>query len=329
MVQVLESISEASFFLNSKWEIQFINSAAEPFIIESTKEDLIGMNILDALPKYIGTHTHNQFLMAYEDQTPKAFEIIGEYTKKWLEIKVFPNANGLFVMFSDITARKESEKQKQHYEKLKVIGEMAAGVAHEVRNPMTSIKGFLQLMAENDTLHAHKSIFDLMIDEVDRVNDIITEFLDIAKDKPEKLEYCNLNPLIEAILPLLESRALKEGKSIILKLSGVSNIKVDKNEIRQLLLNLINNSLDAMDSGNSVHIITKEENERVVLSIQDEGCGIPPELLDDIATPFITTKDQGTGLGVPICFSIANRNNAKIDYRSSPAGTTFNIRFSL
>ncbi|MGJ9382658.1 two-component system sensor histidine kinase NtrB [Salipaludibacillus sp. CF4.18] len=327
MVQVLESISEASFFLNSDWEIEFINKAAEPFLVENNK-DLIGMSIWEALPKYKDTPTHEKLLQIYENQKPATFEMIGLYNKNWLEVKVFPNSTGLFVMFSDITDRKKSEKQKQHYEKLKVIGEMAAGVAHEVRNPMTSVKGFLQLMAQNESLIDHKSIFNLMIDEVNRVNDIITEFLDIAKDKPEKLEYSNLNTLIEIIYPLLDSRALKEGKSVILKLGSISNINVDKNEIRQLLLNLVNNSLDAMDYGKSVYIITTEENGKVLLSIQDEGCGIPPELMDDIATPFITTKDEGTGLGVPICFSIANRNNAKIDYNSSSAGTTFNIRFS-
>ncbi|MGJ9381636.1 ATP-binding protein [Salipaludibacillus sp. CF4.18] len=332
MIEILENMSEACYFLNSDYEFVFINKAAEPYLkelfFERTKEELIGTNVWDVNPKYIDTEIDTAYHKAYEEQKPQVFEMISEYSKWWFEVKLFPNINGIFVTFSDITDRKEREKQKQHYEKLNLIGEMAAGVAHEVRNPMTTVKGFLQLMAENEELEKHKPIFDLMIDEVNRVTDILTEFLDIAKDKPEKLEECNLNELIKSVLPLLETRALKEGKLLDLHLSNIADLLIDKNEIRQLLLNLINNSLDAMNAGKKVQIMTYEENNKMVLSIMDEGKGIPSDIIDDIAIPFVTTKDKGTGLGIPICFSIAKRNNAKIDYTSSPEGTTFNIRFS-
>ncbi|MGJ9381843.1 ATP-binding protein [Salipaludibacillus sp. CF4.18] len=334
MIQILENMSEACYFLNSDWEFEFINKAAEPYLkveelfFERTKEELIGTSVWDVSSKYIDTEMYTIYHKAYEEQKPQVFEIISEFSKRWFEVKLFPNINGIFVTFSDITDRKEREKQKQRYEKLNLIGVMAAGVAHEVRNPMTSVKGFLQLMAENEELEKQKPIFDLMIDEVNRVNDILTEFLDIAKDKPEKLEECNLNELIKSVLPLLETRALKEGKLVDLHLSNIADLLIDKNEIRQLLLNLINNSLDAMNAGKKVRIMTYEENNKMVLSIMDEGKGIPSDIIEDIATPFVTTKDKGTGLGIPICFSIAKRNNAKIDYTSSPEGTTFNIRFS-
>ena len=334
LIQVLENISEACFLLNSDWEYEYINKAAESFLkavgplSNKTKEDLIGIRIWDVLPNYVGTDTYKIFHKALEEQTLQTFDIVAEYSKISLEVKIFPSKDGLFVMFIDITKQKENEKLQQIHEKLKIIGEMAAGVAHEVRNPMTTVKGFLQLMAENEELERYKSIHNLMIDEINRVNDIITQFLDISKDKPNKIECCDLNELIKIILPLLETRAVKEGKPIALKLSSIPEIEVDKNEIRQILLNLINNALDAMDAGKTVEIITYEDNDAVVLSIKDEGPGIPADLIGDIETPFITSKEGGTGLGIPICFSIAKRNNATIDYTSSSEGTTFNVRFS-
>jgi len=125
----------------------------------------------------------------------------------------------------------------------------------------------------------------------------------------------------------LETRAIKEGKFIKLELSSIPEINVDKNEIRQLLLNLINNALDAMEKGKSVYLTTMDEVDHVVLSIKDEGTGIPPELIHKVSVPFVTSKPNGTGLGLPICFSIAKRNNAKMGFTSSAEGTTFTIRF--
>ncbi|WP_280771941.1 two-component system sensor histidine kinase NtrB [Salipaludibacillus daqingensis] len=334
MIDVLENMSEACYFLNSNWEFEFINRAAEPYLkveelfFNKSKEELIGKSVWDVSAIYTDTEVYNLYHKVFEEQKPHVFEMISKYSKRWFEMKLFPNKSGLFIIFSDITDRKESEKIKAHYEKLNVIGEMAAGVAHEIRNPLTSVKGFLQLMAENQELIKQSSVVHLMIDEVNRVNDIITEFLDIAKVKPEKVEICCLNELITTIFPLLETRASKEGKLVDLDLSKISELQIDKSEIRQLLLNLVNNSLDAMHVGKKVIIKTYEEKGETVLTIIDEGTGIPAEIIGNIETPFVTSKDEGTGLGIPICFSIAKRNNAKIDYTSSPKGTTFNIRFT-
>jgi signal transduction histidine kinase len=335
LVQVLESIPEACYFLSSDWEIDYINKAGyyyvellEPYI-HVTKDEIIGSFFGDLFSGFKGTDLYHTFQEANEEQIPKILEYQSRFLKRWFEIKIYPNENGLFVVLIDITDSKASEKQRQQFEKLHIIGEMAAGVAHEVRNPMTTVKGFLQLMAAENENEKFISRYNLMIGELNRVNDIITQFLDIAKDKPESLEHCSLNHVINAVLPLLETRALKEGKLLELHLSeDLPDLKIDKDEIRQLLLNLINNSLDAMDSGKTIEITTFKNNEHVVLSIKDEGSGIPPDIFDEITNPFFTTKETGTGLGIPICFSIAKRNNAKIDFTSSSEGTTFNIRFS-
>lgn len=331
LMHVLDNISEACIYVNSDWEIVFINKLAESslrILEQHTGKKILGEIIWDVIPRYKDSYLYKIAYLSFGEQNSKTIELPSEYTGKWIEIKLFPNENGLFVSFRDITHKKESEKKKEYYDKLKVIGEMAAGVAHEVRNPLTTVMGFLQLMSQDKEFESHKNKYKLMIDEINRVNKIITEFLDIAKDKPNKLELCNLNELLEYVFPLLETKAIKEDKVVLLELTVIPELNIDKNEIRQLLLNLINNSLDAMKPNKTVRIITFEENGEVILSIKDEGSGITSSLIDKIGTPFVTTKKEGTGLGLPICYSIAKRNNATIDFASSSEGTTFNVRFS-
>lgn len=327
MLEILEDISEGCCFLNSKMEVEFINKAGEA-LLEKPKDEVMHKCQFDVLPKYRQSIVHEKYKKAFREQKPEYFEFVTEYSKIPMEIRVFPNKYGLFLIFNDITQKKEEEKRQKYYDQLKIIAEMAAGVAHEVRNPMTTIKGFLQLMLQDEELTKYNDIMNLMVDEVNRVNDIITNFLDLAKETPSKLDYCNLNHIITTLYPLLETRANNEGKFIDLGLGEIPNLYVDKNEMRQLLLNFVNNSLDAMEKGKSVYIKTVDEENHVVLSIKDEGAGIPPELMDKISVPFVTSKSNGTGLGLPICFSIAKRNNAEITYTSSSEGTTFHIRFS-
>lgn len=326
MSEVLNNIKEGCYFLNPRMEFEFINKAAEA-VIEKPKAELLGNCLWDVLPNYVGTKLYHEYTKAYEEQELRSFEITTLYSNRIVEVKVFPNKDGLLVIFSDITIFKEREKEERYYDKLKLIGEMAAGVAHEVRNPLTTVKGFLQIMSKDEKIETYDTRIQLMIEEIDRVNNIIGEFLSLAKNRTRNVKNSSINQLITSIYPLLETRALKEGKVIKLELGSIANIMVDQDEIRQLLLNMINNSLDAMEEGKAVSVITYKEKDTVVLSIKDEGSGIPESLMEKIPTPFLTGKDDGTGLGLSICYSIAQKNNAKIDFMTSSKGTTFNVSF--
>ncbi|WP_088068885.1 two-component system sensor histidine kinase NtrB [Gottfriedia luciferensis] len=320
-------MAEGCYYLNPKMEFVFINKAAETMIVKS-KDELIGVCLWDALPSYKNTETYSKFLQAFDEQKIQSFEVLSNYSNKYFEVKVVPDQKGILVILSDITEQKKHEEEQRYYEKIKLIGEMAAGVAHEIRNPLTTVKGFLQLGLHNKDFVNHKKIFELMIDEINRVNSMITEFLDIGKKKPNKLEIHNLNHIINSLYPLLETKALQEDKQIVRNLGDIPNLMIDQDEIRQLLLNMVNNSLDAMEPRKTVHINTFIENDKIVMSINDEGNGIPSEIIERISTPFVTSKENGTGLGLAICFAIAKRNNATIDFSTSVNGTIFNIRFS-
>ncbi|OKL37853.1 hybrid sensor histidine kinase/response regulator [Domibacillus mangrovi] len=229
-------------------------------------------------------------------------------------------------VITDITENVRLESEMARLDRLNLIGEMAAGIAHEIRNPMTTVKGFLQL-SKSDPEPFNIEYVDLMLGELNRANSIITEFLNLAKNKVSYKTLQPLNPIIEGLYPLIQAEALLSNKSISLQLGECPKTFLDEKEISQLILNLSLNGLEAMNAGGQLLVKTYTENETVVLEIQDQGCGIKPEFLDTLGTPFFTTKETGTGLGLAICYSIVERHNAVIDLKTSEQGTVFFIRF--
>jgi len=229
----------------------------------------------------------------------------------------------------DITTQKNLDRELARLDRLHMVGEMAAGIGHEVRNPLTTVRGFLQLLGNKNHFPQHTEYFTMMISELDRANSIITEFLSLAKNKAINKQPQDLNATILALVPLLQDDHLITHKYIKLELcENLPRLLLDETEIRQLILNLVRNGLEAMPLAGTVTIKTFIEGTGVVLAIQDEGLGMTPDILGRLGTPFFTTKDQGTGLGLAICYNIAHRHNATIVPQVHSTGTTFLVRFA-
>ncbi|MGC7878022.1 MASE3 domain-containing protein [Desulforudis sp. 1031] len=228
---------------------------------------------------------------------------------------------------SDITDRRRMEKEMARLDSLNLVGEMAGGIAHGIRNPMTSVRGFLQMFGEKNEFSRYRKHIDLMISELDRANSIITEFLSLAKNRVVKISKQNLNSTVNALLPLIEADGVTNDKYVVTYLGDIPDLDYDEKEIRQMILNLAKNGLEAMAPGGLLTIKTFVDGKDVVLAVQDEGTGIEPELLEKLGTPFLTTKEHGTGLGLAVCYSIAARHNATISVDTGPTGTTFFVRF--
>ncbi len=227
----------------------------------------------------------------------------------------------------EVTQQKRLEKEMARLERMNLVGEMAAGIGHEIRNPMTTVRGLLQMLEEKDDCARYRDYFKLMIEELDRANTIISEYLSLAKNKPVELKRKSLNRIISVILPLITADALVTDKHIEVEMANIPMLLLDEKEIRQLILNLVRNGLEAMSPGGFVLIKTYADNENVVLAVRDHGNGISQEILEKIGTPFYTTKENGTGLGLAVCYSIAARHNATIDLETGQGGTTFYVRF--
>jgi len=233
----------------------------------------------------------------------------------------------ILMVILDITDQIRNETELLRLDRLNLIGQMAAGIGHEVRNPMTTVRGFLQILGEKKECVKYQDYFSIMIEELDRANSIITDFLSLSSNKPSNVQLQNLNKIIDDLYPLLQADALNSDNSVQLEKLPVSDLKINKNEIHQLILNLVRNGIEAMKKGGQVTIKTFMDGDETVLSIIDQGTGIEPEVLEKIGTPFLTTKEKGTGLGLATCYSIAERNNARIDVDTGSQGTTFFVRF--
>lgn len=250
-------------------------------------------------------------------------------TTLWVEQKCTPiyddtgNLTAIHGIIRDITTRKSLEKIQ-----INVVGSMAATVAHEIRNPLTTIRGYLQIMDKRETCPTNHDIFRLMIEEIDKANDSIHKYLSLSIEKRANLSITSLNIIIEKLYPLIQADANLSKISVTLNLTNIPELLLDETEIRQLLLNLARNGIEAMPSGGMLAIHTFEENNQVILSVTDQGTGIPSEILNCLGTPFITTKDGGIGLGLPICYQIARRHNAKIKISTHHKGSTVSVHFS-
>ncbi|HHV65014.1 MAG TPA: hypothetical protein GXX46_08090 [Peptococcaceae bacterium] len=222
---------------------------------------------------------------------------------------------------------KYSNNSLAKFDRLHLIGKMAASVAHEIRNPMTSVRGFIQLLQSKKDFLAYQDYFDLMLEELDRANRIISEYLSLARDRKNNLEAINLNDVLYSLLPLLQADAYKEDKDIIIRTGEIPDLNLDPREIRQVILNLAQNGLEAMKERGVLEFLIYMEENQVILEVKDSGTGIPEEIINKLGTPFVTTKENGTGLGLSICFNILESYKARVKVKSSTNGTTFKIYF--
>lgn len=237
------------------------------------------------------------------------------------------NPIGIISVGVDLTERKKLEREMARLDRLHMVGEMAAGIGHEVRNPMTTVRGFIQLLSAKEDSSIRREQFNLMIGELDRANSIITEYLSLAKNKMVELNPRCLNTVIKHLFPLLQADAMVSDKYIKTELRNIPELLLNEKEISQLVINLVRNGLEAMKPGGTVILKTYMDGGSVVLEVNDEGNGIDPGIVERIGTPFVTTKETGTGLGLAVSYSIADRHNARIDFETGKEGTSFYVNF--
>ncbi len=304
-------------------------------LIGLTKDEIVNQYIYDILPSDFA-HKLNRVDDAFSQSGVTAFEFTvtnanGSVQEVILNKAAFfdneGNDMGSLGIIIDISEQKQFQKDMAQVDRLNVIGQMAAGIAHEIRNPITTVRGFIQLFQMKHDVKTFEENLDLMIEELDRANEIITEYLSLAKNKPLNLIRQNLNSIILSIGPLIEADAAMSDNNLSLHLGTVPDGLFDESQIRQMLLNLCHNGIEAMTSGGHLIITTLAEDKDIVLTIEDQGKGIGPEIINKIGTPFVTSKANGTGLGLAVCYSIAARHNATITFETTSQGTTFIVRF--
>ncbi|MBB6019513.1 two-component system sporulation sensor kinase B [Paenibacillus sp. JGP012] len=236
-----------------------------------------------------------------------------------------------YLTFDRIRKQELYLEQVQQSERLKMVAHLTAAVAHEIRNPVTVVRGFLQLYRENPAFDtSDRSKFALMIDELNTVEQVTSQFLSIAKPNRELLqvERVDVREVLEGVASLLGSYATLSNKHIDIQAGEDCAILMNAIEFKQVIINLIKNALEASDTGAVVHVNARRVKKTVEIQIIDQGCGMTEEEVKALGTPFYSLKTNGTGLGLMICFNIVQKVGGSIKYQSEKGeGTTVILTF--
>lgn len=237
---------------------------------------------------------------------------------------------GIILVFQDITRMVEMEERVRRQERLASVGSLAAGIAHEIRNPLASLFGSIEILRNDlDLKGDNRRLMDIVLREAGRLNSIITEFLEYARPTPANTDCISLQSIVsETVMLLRNSRDFRSDITIKADIDPDAVIQGDPQRIRQVFWNLLINSCQAMPNGGEISVTAALEHasdiddKNVVITIRDTGEGIKPENRDRIFDPFFTTKPGGTGLGLAIVYRIVSDHNGTIDVDSSPGGGT-------
>jgi two-component system sporulation sensor kinase A len=320
---LLESMP-VSVLIHKDNKILYANSSSVSMLGAKDKHELIGRPILDFIDlEYLGRYQERSQHIKIE----KTLLNNTEYKIKRLDGKMrYVEVSSLYVDFegsqailsigADISDKKaETEQLLQKSEKLALLGQMAAGIAHEIRNPLTSIKGFVQLFKSSTQKEEY---FDIVLSELDRINGIVGEFLVLAKPTADIYSSQNIKILINEVITLSNTQSILNNVQIFAEYDPeLPLIICEKNQLKQVFLNIIKNAIEAMPDGGEIEIKVKNETKKTV-SIQfiDQGVGIPVDRIPSLGEPFYTTKEKGTGLGLMICYKIIENHNGQLSIDS-------------
>ncbi len=308
------------------------NQTAE-FVLRKTAGEVIGQMAGDVLPEacrdLLRTLEVEKQIIAKEidcsltDGRTIPLEVIATVLEEE------DGARGVVVLFRDITEIKQLKKEIAQSQRLASLGSLAAGVAHEIRNPLSSIKGFATYFKERYRDNPDDSqTADIMVQEVDRLNRVIGQLLDYARPMTMNRRETAIQTVIQHALRMIESQAREKGVVIQTELQAdVAAVLIDPDRIKQVFLNLYLNAIGAMEGGGILSVaLLSMTDRRIRIEVRDTGVGIDPKDLDRIFDPYFTTKSSGTGLGLAIVQKIIEAHRGKIQVASTPGlGTTVSV----
>ncbi|WP_462409962.1 PAS domain S-box protein [Neobacillus sp. Marseille-QA0830] len=317
-------------------QILFANNTAIKLLEAREKSDLIGRNmydflvsdfhdIIDKRVKQVETGNTVEFIEA------KLVRFDGEIID--VEVKAIPaiyqNEPARHIIIRDVTELKKTQKLLIQSEKLSVAGQLAAGIAHEIRNPLTAIKGFLQLMEADKNIRPN--YLEIINSEMNRIEQILSELLLLSKPQGQKYKQAYILKILEDVKALIDTQAILNNIRVSIDCpSEIPLLICDENQLKQVFINLLKNSIEAMPSGGDIRIEVERQGETaVVIRLIDQGIGIPEHQLERVGQPFFTTKENGTGLGLMISMQIIKNHNGTFHISSSPNGTAIEMTLPL
>lgn len=343
---IVEKAGDAISVVNLEGKALYWNEGAEQ-IYGYKKEEILGKKLSDFLyPRDKKSREEEAKLMEGVMERVKRGEVVPNMevrrqTKEGKEIitsmtlSPLRDAEGKVIGASrickDITQLKKVEERLTLAERLTSLGELTAGVAHELRNPLAGIKINTQMLArKRDLVEMERRLIDSSLEGIEKIQKIVDDMLHFAKPKASHFKQEEIDEVVEKSLAILQTKFKKENISITFeKGKGLPKVRIDIHQIQQVLINLMLNSIQAMEKGGALIIRTFLEKEGGVgIEVKDTGRGIPKSHLKKIFDPFFTTKSEGTGLGLSISLKILENHKAAIDvFSEEEKGSTFTLHF--
>ncbi|WP_108669208.1 sensor histidine kinase [Peribacillus acanthi] len=309
----------STLLLISLWFIipSFIKTVSmKKRIYLATLSSLLGLVFLMLIVFLLSSEIVNQRYLSF---------IIPFFIAQSIAIILFVN----FIEKSKLNAAVAREIRK--LEKLKTVSDMGASIAHEIRNPLTVTKGFVQLMRNPELTSDEKKLYiDFAIAELDRAEHIISDYLTFAKPTLENIEILELNKHLDFIIQIVNPYATMNNVQLKVQIEDDIYVAGEKQKLQQCIVNIIKNGIESMESGGIIEISLKKNNGTAELKIKDSGNGMNEEQIDRLGTPFYSTKDKGTGLGTMVVYSIVKAMRGDIKVESEVGiGTCFTINFPI
>jgi two-component system sensor histidine kinase PilS (NtrC family) len=340
---IIQSIGSGLFTVDKKERISFFNRAAE--VITGYKLSRVyGVRLYDIFPNLQRTGEDSEQMSSYEG-IPSRFEIAFNRSDGVLVHLGFSKSmlkdsdggvQGTVYAFQDVTRLKQMEEHVKLVDRLAAIGRLATGMAHEIRNPLASMSGSIQMLGETLQLDsANKRLMDIVLKETNRLDQLLSDFVLFTHPDDRKKEWVNLDGIIDDTLQMLSYNPLKNGIEVEKNLQGGTMVEADSQQLKQVFWNLFINAVQAMGPGGRLTVATsilnydalheslrerlnsKVGKEWTEIVIADTGSGIPDDYLDKIFDPFFTTKEKGIGLGLAIVYSIIESYKGIIEVTSA------------
>ncbi len=330
-----DSMRSGLIMIDESGHIIFCNRSSKT-LLGPAMENCCGMKLEEVWPEIGELVLNNQDNNSVQRQEIKFSS--PDIQEKILGVSSFPvhddenNPLGYGIIFQDITEIIIKEEHLHRMDRLACLGEMAAGLAHEIRNPLASISGAAQFLAENQSLSPQsKKLLDIIFREINRLNGLTNSFMLYGRPSRESVEHVNVRSEIEEVLELMGRRKELPPASLSIELPHDAVIETEPNQLRQILVNLLLNAWQALaPQDGKIEITGEMEENRLTLCIKDNGKGISREDIERIFNPFFTTKPEGTGLGLAIVQRLVSDLGGEISVNSEPAkGTEFIITLPL
>lgn len=311
----------------------YISEAVEQ-LLGYMVSDLLGKKWYELIPSEDASHIRQHLDTAQHINQVFNINVQNIYSKNiWTENLVTgiqdEQGNRYYISATkDITDKKEAEEMMIRSEKMSVAGQLAAGIAHEIRNPLTSLKGFLQLLQAG--VNRKDAYHKIMVDEIEKMESITSELLFISKPMTERKEMESLSEMIEDVVTLLKPQARLKSIEILMGQEINQDVKCDRSQIKQVFINILKNAIEAMNDPGCIKISSHLRKEEILIDMIDEGPGIPEEVIHKLGEPFFTTKQNGTGLGLMISQQILERHEGKLEIlQNVNTGSTFRVILPL